>query len=210
MPRAAAGRRSRRARVRRASPVGPGLSLADVRAFAEVFYRPERMTVVISGPIDPGWEKSLFAKLPASRRGQEATPTAPIRRPLAAWHPPSGPAPPDAALPTHTANVNAPELWMAWRVPPAIGVDARKASVIARVVRRGAVEPPRRWTAPTTCSTSTASRSPARLSTRGRLPLQAARRRATRSASATRPRPRSRRCPTPRSSTSRAGCTGAT
>jgi zinc protease len=113
--------------LRRSDP----LSLADVRAFADVFYRPDRMTVVISGPLPPGWEKTLAAKMPAALRGDEARRQPPVRRPTAAF---DGPARGGAELPPHRAHVDVPELWMAWRVPPAVGVGARTASVVAHVV----------------------------------------------------------------------------
>ena len=107
------------------------LSLADLRAFADTFYRPERMTVVISGPIPPDWDKTLFAKMPAVLHGKESARVAPIRRPIAPY---AGPAHAETELPTHTAKVEVPELWMAWRVPPAVGVDARKAQMVAHVI----------------------------------------------------------------------------
>jgi zinc protease len=108
------------------------LTLADVRAFADTFYRPERMTVVISGPIPPNWDKELVAKLPASLRGEEAKRTAPIRRPLAPF---AGPARAEAPLASHVAKVDVPELWMAWRAPAAVGVDTRKLQMVAQVIQ---------------------------------------------------------------------------
>ena len=113
--------------LRRSDP----LTLADLSVFADTFYRPERTTVVISGPIPPGWDKALLAKLPSSLRGNEATPVRPFRRPVAAF---MGPARSEAELPKHAAKVDVPELWMAWRVPPAVGVDARKTQMMAHVI----------------------------------------------------------------------------
>jgi zinc protease len=107
------------------------LSLADLRAFADTFYRPERMTVVISGPIPPDWDKTLFAKMPAVLRGNEAARVAPIRRQVAPY---LGPARAETELPTHAAKVEVPELWIAWRVPPAVGVEARKEQMVAHVI----------------------------------------------------------------------------
>ena len=116
------------AEMRRSDP----LSLADLRAFADTFYRPERMTVVISGPVPDGWDKALLAKLPPSLRGQESARHPPFRRPMAAFEPPpSG----DSALPTHKGRVDVPELWMAWRVPPSLGAAADKANAVAWVVQ---------------------------------------------------------------------------
>lgn len=112
----------------------PPLSLAEIRRFSEVFYRPERMTLVISGPVPLELEKALTGKLPAAWQGRAAERRAPIRRPATAFEGPR-PAPPD--LPTHKSiAVVIPELWMAWRVPPASGIAASRLEVLARVVER--------------------------------------------------------------------------
>jgi len=112
----------------------PTLSLAELRTFAEIFYRPERMTLVISSPTPIDVDKDLAAKLPPAWRGRAAEPHPPIRRPASAFEPP-GPASP--SLPTRKSMaISAPELWMAWRVPPATGIAASRLEVIARVVGR--------------------------------------------------------------------------
>jgi len=116
------------ANLRRSDPV----SLADVRQFADVFYRPERMTVVISGPIATGWDQTLRTMMPPALLGTEARRQAPIRRPLAAF---AGPARAETELPPHPAKVTVPELWMAWRVPPSVGVAERTAAVMAQVIQ---------------------------------------------------------------------------
>jgi len=114
--------------IRRSDP----LSLADVQAFAARTYRPERMTVVISGPVPAGWEKTFIASLPASLRGEESARRAPVRRPPAAF---GEPPPGDAALPPHVAKVNYPELWIGWRVPPSVGIAGDKLAVVTHVIQ---------------------------------------------------------------------------
>jgi zinc protease len=109
------------------------LSLADVRAFAGRHYRPERMTLVISGPITAAWVSALWGKVPTALHGREAERRPPARREVAAF---PGPARAEADLPVRKAKVDGPELWMAWRLPPAQGIAARKLEVIARVVDR--------------------------------------------------------------------------
>jgi zinc protease len=118
--------------LRRSDP----MSLADVRAFADVFYRPERMTVVISGPLATGWEKKLWAMMPPALHGQQAARRAPIRRPVAPFAALDVPARTDTALAAHPAKVTVPELWIAWRVPPAGGVAERTALVMAHVIEQ--------------------------------------------------------------------------
>jgi zinc protease len=109
------------------------VSLADLRAFADAFYRPERMTVVISGPVATGWEQKLWALMPPSLQGQESARRAPIRRAVAPF---DGPARAETELPPHPAKVTVPELWIAWRVPPSIGVAERTAFVMAHVIEQ--------------------------------------------------------------------------
>jgi zinc protease len=115
------------AEIRRSDPV----SLADVRAFADTFYRPERMTVVISGPVPDGWDKAFLAKLPPALRGQESARQPPVRRAMAAFEPPPAG---DSALSLHKGKVDVPELWMAWRVPPSLGVTAEKVYAVSWVL----------------------------------------------------------------------------
>ena len=62
---------------------------------------------------------------PAALHGREAERRRAVRRPLAACSTWARRAP-DAELPVHTANVDGPELWMAWRLPPAHGVAAAR------------------------------------------------------------------------------------
>jgi zinc protease len=112
----------------------PPLSLAEMRTFAERFYRPERMTLLISSPTPIDLQQQLAGKLPPAWQGRTAEPRAAIRRPMAAF---DAPAPAASDLPTReTVAVIAPELWMAWRVPPAVGIAAGRLEVVARVVHR--------------------------------------------------------------------------
>ena len=154
-------------------------------AFAELFYRPERMTLVISGPAPIELEK-LAGKLPPAWQGRAAD--AARTRSAARWPRSRRPAPPRSDLPTRkTVAVFAPELWMAWRVPPAVGIAAGRLEVVARVVDRmlsrrldpdgtNDVLDVAAWAAP---------RPPGE---RGRLPLQASVARRRRRGSATKPR----------------------
>ncbi len=123
-----------RARLGRARRDAAAVARGDPR-FAEVFYRPERMTLVISGPVPVELEKVLAAKLPPAWQGP--------RGGAARTDPPPGDcvrrarAPPRPTLPTHKSiAVVVPELWMAWRVPPASGIAASRLEVVARVVGR--------------------------------------------------------------------------
>jgi zinc protease len=110
----------------------PGaLTLADVRAFAERSYRPERMTLVISGPggVD-AWDRKLDALLPAALYGRGPR-VAPVRRQLASPRPPA--VVPAASAPIVKGTVAGPELWMAWPLPPAGERERVRFGVIARV-----------------------------------------------------------------------------
>jgi zinc protease len=120
----------------------PALSLAAMRAFAERFYRPERMTLVLAGPVPPDVLAFLETNLPAAWRGRAG---APHRRPIAD----SGPLSPQSGervrvrgptshdLPTHdTRAVSSPELWIGWRVPAASGAAATRLDVVARALDR--------------------------------------------------------------------------
>jgi zinc protease len=109
------------------------VSLEMARAFAARHYRPERMTLVISGAISPELGQRLLGELPPALQGRIAEPHAAVRRPLAS----SDLAPnPGGGLSSHAANVTAPELWMAWLLPPARGVEALNLEVLGGVVSR--------------------------------------------------------------------------
>ena len=111
----------------------PPLSLADVRAFAAQYYRPERMTLVISGPITAAWKKALWDKIPAAllrARGR-----APPRRSGAAGRVRRARRAPDADLPRRQGEGRRPRAvdgvagaartghrreasWRSWRASP--------------------------------------------------------------------------------------------
>jgi zinc protease len=112
----------------------PPLSLAEVRGFADRYYRSERITLVISGAGATDWKDALLPKLPAAWRGDAAVPRSAVRRPLAAFAPPAAAG--TNLVTKMTPVVTVPELWMAWRVPPAVGTAASRLSVTARVVDR--------------------------------------------------------------------------
>jgi zinc protease len=121
----------------------PPLSLAEMRAFAARFHRPERMTLLISGPAPADGRKDLETKLPPAWIGRATEPRPPLRRPEGAAPPPH-PLPasrgegtgPTGLSTRETPAVRGPELLIGWRVPPASGLAARRLEVIARTLDR--------------------------------------------------------------------------
>lgn len=112
----------------------PGLSLADVRAFVGRWYRPERMTLVLSGAIPPHWEKRLLGMLPESLVGRASEPRAAVRRPLAAVEAAASEG--RTGIETVAASAGARELWLGWRLPPARGAAEVPLWVLGQVVNR--------------------------------------------------------------------------
>jgi zinc protease len=106
----------------------PGLSLADVRAFVAQRYTPRRTTLLISGPVPAAWEQWLARALPPALVGTEGGRQAPERRAPAQAEPTIRPA---APLEARALPVMAPELWIAWRLPPALGAGAAPLYVLA-------------------------------------------------------------------------------
>ena len=108
------------------------LTPADIRGFTDRTYRPERMTLVISGAVGPDWDDKLKALLPPNLRGEDATRRPPVRRPAV----PTAPAPGSNQMPTLEANVAGPELWMAWPLPSATRLQSLRYTVLERVADR--------------------------------------------------------------------------
>jgi len=111
------------------------LTLADVSTFAEQRYRPERMTLVISGAIGPEWDQRLSALLPEALRSHASGRQSPVRRPRPTG---GGAATPvaDGPIPIVKAPVDAPELWLAWPLPGASALDEVRMSLMAGIADR--------------------------------------------------------------------------
>ena len=119
------------------------------------------MTLVISGPVahrageGPGREAA--ARRWQGRAGRAARARSPSRRRRS-----RRPAPARADLPTHKSiAVIVPELWMAWRVPPATGIAASRPRGPGARRRAACCRGASIRTEPTTCSTSTRGPLPA-------------------------------------------------
>ena len=108
------------------------LTMADVRSFADRTYRPERMTLVISGAIGPDWDHRLQALLPEKLRGRDAERRPPVRRPAI----PPAPLFGSKQMPTLKAGVDGPELWMAWPLPATTRLQSLRFLVLERVADR--------------------------------------------------------------------------
>jgi zinc protease len=93
------------------------ITVDDVRAFVNTYYRPERMTLVLSGPIPPDGDRALLNALPSRLAGSAFARREPVRRPLS-------PLVARAAQPgivTVPEAVVEPQLYLAWSLPPARG-----------------------------------------------------------------------------------------
>ena len=186
----AAARTSARARLRRPPPVAAAVAGRRARVRRPA-YRPERMTLVISGPA-PWLEKALEARIPPALHGR--VPNAARPAPARGRRVP-GPARAAAELPARKAMRRRPG-----------AVDGVAAAARTRRRRRkpgghGARRRPRAvgarsmGTEPATCWTSTRGRLPGGLASAivVRFKLRSSK---TPRGSGTRPRRRWRRCPT--------------
>ena len=109
------------------------LSLETARAFVARHYRPERMTLVISGAITPEVGRQILGALPPVFVGTAAAPVAAVRRPLAnAELAPN----PRIGLQPQAVDVSTPELWVAWLLPPVKGTVTIDFEVLGGVVSR--------------------------------------------------------------------------
>jgi zinc protease len=109
------------------------ISADDVRAFLATYYRPERMTLVLSGPIPASWDQTFLAALPPVLAGAEGARRAPVRRPLAVRGPSVAAWP---TIATSTEDVVVPRLVLAWPLPPAQGRGLVPYHIMASLVAR--------------------------------------------------------------------------
>jgi len=107
---------------------------AAVRAFVREHYRPESMTLVLSGPIPPAWDAQLWLMMPPPLTGDSRAPRAPRRGPVdTALSPPV----PEAGLLRLQAAVAGPEMEVAWRLPGARGLGEVPLEMLGSFVSRG-------------------------------------------------------------------------
>ncbi|MDB4979400.1 MAG: hypothetical protein JWM82_152, partial [Myxococcales bacterium] len=105
------------------------ITLDDARRYVAANYRPENMTMVVVGDLDPAAAPAFIREaLPAALWGDPAHP-----RPHAP-PPVSPPGPPPLAAPHPIATVHAslasPELWIAWPTPAGFGRDEYAAEAL--------------------------------------------------------------------------------
>ena len=103
------------------------ITLDDVRGFLATHYRPERMTLILSGPLGDEWDQRFLAMLPPALAGTAAQRRPPVRRPLAA----AGRVGRRPEITTALADVRERELWLAWPVAPARGKDVVPMQMLA-------------------------------------------------------------------------------
>jgi predicted Zn-dependent peptidase len=108
------------------------ITVDDVRSFMAAHYRPERMTIVLSGPVASDWERRFVAGLPAGLAGAAEHRRAPERHALAAA-PGAAPRP---EIVTVDAPVGERELWLAWPIAAARGKDAVPMRLVAALAGR--------------------------------------------------------------------------
>lgn len=92
------------------------LTLADAQRFARAHYRPDNVTLVISGDVDLAEvEATLLKNLPAAWVGTGAPLALDTRLPAQRPEPLSAPV--SKTLPVYTAAVPSPELYLSWVLP---------------------------------------------------------------------------------------------
>jgi zinc protease len=97
-------------------PTLTALTLADAQRFARAHYRPDNVTLVISGDVDLAAVESLLREsLPAEWVGSGAPLTVEPRLPAKVAEPPLTPEP--KSLPEYAAAVPSPELYLSWVLP---------------------------------------------------------------------------------------------
>ncbi|MCY1021073.1 M16 family metallopeptidase [Pyxidicoccus sp. MSG2] len=97
-------------------PTLTALTLADAQRFARAHYRPDNVTLVISGDVDlAAVEPLLRESLPAEWVGSGAPLTVEPRLPGKVAEPPLTPEP--KSLPEYAAAVPSPELYLSWVLP---------------------------------------------------------------------------------------------
>lgn len=99
---------------------GPFLTLDQVRAFYDLYYRPERVAVVVAGAVEPALAlDSIWVAFGALERGQVPPPL------------PTEPASALGGKATFSSELERPLLVYAWRVPALGHVDRPALDVLA-------------------------------------------------------------------------------
>ncbi len=113
----------------------PGASIPSgaLRAFARAHYRPEKMTLVVSGAIPLAWDAQLLSRMPRALAGDRAAPRAPVRRPISplAATPPAGGNP---DLDRVRSLIVRPHLRIGWWLPGARGLAGVPSTILGDVV----------------------------------------------------------------------------
>ena len=121
--------------ARATSDPEPGTSIPPgaLRAFARAHYRPERMTLVVSGAIPLEWDAQLLSRMPEALAGDRAAPRSPVRRPASALAstPPAGGKP---DLERVRSTIVKPYLRIGWWLPGAQGLAAVPLTVLGDVL----------------------------------------------------------------------------
>ena len=100
----------------------------DIGAFLQKHYRPDNMTLVIVGDVDPAQAGALVEKsLPKALLEAPAPVKIGPRLPAVA---PEPPAPPPGTLGRREANVMTPELWIGWSLPRSFDTSSYVASFV--------------------------------------------------------------------------------
>jgi len=107
------------------------LTLDQVRGYVAKTFRPERMTLLVSTPPGAISLATIMARLPPALRGDSAHP---VPRPARANPAPDPPGSqlPAAKLERRVSPLPTPELWIAWPLPGAYGVNGPAEEVLAR------------------------------------------------------------------------------
>jgi zinc protease len=113
----------------------PGASIPPgaLRAFVRAHYRPEKMTLVVSGAIPLEWDAQLLSRMPRALAGDRAAPRAPVRRPASplAATPPAGGKP---DLDRVRSPIVKPYLRIGWWLPGARGLAGVPSTILGEVV----------------------------------------------------------------------------
>jgi zinc protease len=111
------------------STLGPD----DVAAFLKQHYRPDNMTLVILGNVDPNSAQRLLREtLPRTLLAADSPVRPAPRMPAAA---PSPPSVPTARLQRKEAAVATPELWIGWSLPRSFDTNAHLISFTEHAVK---------------------------------------------------------------------------
>jgi zinc protease len=113
------------------------ITLDDARRFVAEHYRPESMTMVVVGDLDPEAAQTFIRDaLPAALWGDPARPRPHAPKPTS----PQGPPPLQAPHPIQTvhASLPAPELWIAWSTPAGFGKNEYAAQALDWLATGGA------------------------------------------------------------------------